>query len=103
METVSRCKRVDFYSPNPRHRLRPRVEVSDDGIEVIVISDDEEEEEEQVKPVFVRRQNCNVFGTYITESPPPLRRDETSVQDFLLRAPKKRRTEVDKTATEGLI
>jgi len=93
----------------------PRVEVSDDGIEVIVISDDEEEqvgeeeqqveeeEEEQVKPVFVRRQNCNVFGTYIAESPPPLRRDETSVQDFLLRAPKKRRTEVDKTATEGRI
>ena len=73
----------------------PRVEVSDDGIEVIVISDDEEE---QVKPVFVRRQNCNVFGTYIAESPPPLRRDETSVQDYLLRASKKRRTEVDKTA-----
>jgi hypothetical protein len=38
----------------------------------------EEEEKEQVKPVFVRRQNDNVFRTYIAESPPPLRRDETS-------------------------
>ena len=37
-----------------------------------------EEEKEQVKPVFVRRQNDNVFRTYIAESPPPLRRDETS-------------------------
>ena len=75
------------------------IEISDDD-EIIEISDDDEEE--QVKPVFVRRQNCNQFGTYIAESaletserrkrprsrspphfPGELRRDGTSVEDFL--------------------